>query len=94
MSAMRKALESSWRGALLRIEIDGALHSTSATYAGQLLQVADGDAERAPALSLVLAPPGSVNHDKARRFFADAREHLATVLAEERADRGPQLKTG
>jgi len=90
MSRTRKALESSWRAAKHRIEIEGALVSTSATYAGQILEIAGGDAERAKAL----IPTDSTLHDKARRFFGDARDYLATVLAEERADRGPQLKTG
>ena len=82
--SMRTLLELSWRKTKESATRQGYATVTPASAAGMYLEAADGDAERA----LSLAPEDD------GMFFPLVRADLTNVIAEERAARGPRLKTG
>jgi hypothetical protein len=86
MSGTRMLLEKSWTASKHYAARHGISREVPASKAGEYLDAADGDAERA--LSML---PDSEEDD---RFWPLVRRDLEIVIAEERAERGPRLKTG
>lgn len=86
MSATRMLIEKSWSAAKRDAAREGISREVPASKAGEYLEAADGDAERAIAML-----PDAEEDD---RFWPLVRRDLEIVIAEERAERGPRLKTG
>lgn len=87
----RQLIESSHRGALRRLQLP--LGEVPASLAGLCLVLADGDAERALALTIKLELE-TYDAPNAAALVAKTQETLAKVIAEERSERGPRLQTG
>lgn len=76
----RQAIEASWRAAQRRVNVVGVLPANAASYAGQLLEQANGDARMARD-----GVPTSTG--EAAKFYATVRGYLAAVVTEESAER-------
>lgn len=87
MSDTRFLIERSWANAQRHIREVGPLPRNAATYAGQLLEAAKGDARAArDAVPIATGEEGE--------FYRRVRETLSTVVAEESAELGTHQKTG
>lgn len=84
MSETRMLITKSWAAAKRNADRLGVVTATAPSFAGNLLESANGDAERA--LSMVPSDGGE--------FMSRVREHLGLVIEEERASPGPLLRTG
>lgn len=86
MSATRALIEKSWAATKRDAARNGYAMEVPASKAGEYLEAAGGDAECALALL-----PEAEEDD---RFWPIVRRDIEIVIAEERAERGPRLKTG
>ncbi len=83
MSATRALIEKSWAATKRDAARNGYAMEVPASKAGEYLEAAGGDAECA----LALLPEAEEDDPIVRR-------DIEIVIAEERAERGPRLKTG